>query len=65
MNDFNQAVKLEPQHYFPFQTRGDAFMRRNQIREAIADYEQAVQLAPEQLKKSVVQRLRFAKSKLP
>ena len=45
--DFNQAIKLNPQFAFAFNSRGIAYQSKGQYDCAIEDYDQAIKLNPQ------------------
>jgi tetratricopeptide (TPR) repeat protein len=46
IQDYNQAIKLNPKDSFPFNNRGNAYFNKGQYDRAIQDYNQAIKLNP-------------------
>jgi tetratricopeptide (TPR) repeat protein len=46
IQDYNQAIKLNPKDSFPFNNRGNAYFNKGEYDRAIQDYTQAIKLNP-------------------
>lgn len=47
IQDYDQAIRLNPQDYFAFYSRGDAYNDKGQYDRAIQDYDEAINLYPD------------------
>jgi tetratricopeptide (TPR) repeat protein len=47
IQDYNQAIELDPKYTHAFNNRGTAYIKLKQFEKAIQDYNQAIELDPE------------------
>ena len=45
--DYNEAIRLRPQHALTYFNRGSAYRKKGQNEQAIADYQKALELSPD------------------